>query len=347
MTSLESVSPPSPICHSKASYDVRASIGDMSLHSLTPTTLTKPQQKRLQEMIRGSMSIRNGKDLNLSKINHDANSDLWVDGMTDDGGSFFTAKGTIKSLKPKLNHNGIEENEEVDEEVLVLVHQPGKSTISKKGHHEQEWTYGETPMPSRVLYLFHPPKPAATGFTASNLNVNAWSWIESARESLERAFWGILMPSVSGVVGVTEKVGNGFVNMINILPSPATLSLEGSVAWQTSSSIQHPTDPKPEISNHKSTYSFSASASLRKEFQQKQKSLYDQETLYTLRLPQCQQDGNELDIGPTAKPLHIRKRAGLPWKDEHKLDDGRHELGWGQNAPPYNMGIGLGMGMRV
>ncbi|WWC65698.1 uncharacterized protein I303_108319 [Kwoniella dejecticola CBS 10117] len=324
-----SIAPP-PSYHSQASYDARISIGDMSLHTVQPTTLTKPQQKRLQEMIRGLMK-------STKSIKNDHSSDPWADGLTDDGGSFFTAKGTIRSLRPKVNDKGIEEDEEVDEEVLILVREPIKSTLSKKTNdgHEQEWSYGETPMPSRVLYLFHPPKGPSTNFLASSVNLIPWTWLESARDRLERAFWGILMPSVSGVVGVTEKVGHSFANIINVLPSPATLQLEGSVAWQTSTSVQHPEDPEPEIKNKSSTYSFSASASLRKEFQAK-KHLYDQETLYTLRIPP-RETGNgddEIDIGPTAKPVHVRKRAAIPW--DH--DDARQDLGWGRNV---NMPIGM------
>ncbi|WVW86732.1 hypothetical protein I302_108786 [Kwoniella bestiolae CBS 10118] len=333
--STSTIVPPS--YHTKASFDARAFLGDMSLDSLTPTTLTKPQQKRLQEIIRGSMKGTKGS----------GSSDPWIDGLTDDGGSFFTAKGTIRTLRPRNDDRTQEGHEEVDEEVLVLVREPGKSTISmhSDSNHEREWTYGETPMPSRVLYLFHPPKPLKTSYVPTNLALNPWAWVESARESLERAFWGILMPSVSGVVGVTEKVGDGFANMINILPSPATLSLEGSVAWSTSSSIQRPEDPKPEIKRRSSTYSFSASASLRKEFQAKN-HLYDQDTLYTLRMPP-KFDGigggeEGIDIGPTAKPVHVRKRAGIPWNDTRMADDGRHELGWGRNT-----GMGMGFGMRV
>ncbi|WWC95551.1 hypothetical protein V866_002416 [Kwoniella sp. B9012] len=343
MSESSSVVPP-PSYHSRPapSYDARISLGDMSLHSLTPTTLTKPQQKRLQEMIRGSM-ISTKED----KIH---SSDPWVDGLTDDGGSFFTAKGTIRSLKPKKNDKGQdqEEHEEVDEDILVLVRQPGKgeSTMSQQSNHEREWTYGETPMPSRVLYLFHPPKSPQAKYIPTNVSLNPWAWVEAARESLERAFWGILMPSVSGVVGVTEKVGHGFANMIHILPSPATLSLEGSVAWSTSSTVQRPEDPKPEIKRRNSTYSFSASASLRKEFQAK-RHLYDQETLYTLRMPPTEareQNGEGgIDIGPTAKPVHVKKRAGIPWNDTKMVDDGRHELGWGRNG----VNMGMGMGMRV
>ncbi|WWC73519.1 uncharacterized protein I206_107490 [Kwoniella pini CBS 10737] len=318
---------PPPSYDSRASHDDRITIGDMSLHTLQPTILTKPQQKRVQEMIRGSM--RSTKDENTP-------SDPWIDGLTDDGGSFFTAKGTIRSLRPKKNHKGIEEDEEIVEEVLVLVRQTNEATISKKANHDQEWSYGETPMPSRVLYLFHPPKAPTAEFFPSNVNLNPWTWLESARESLERAFWGILMPSVSGVVGVTEKVGNSFANIVNILPSPATLQLEGSIAWQTSTSVQHPEDPKPEINNKSSTYSFSASASLRKEYQAKQ-HFYDQETIYTLRMPSTEPSiKGEIDIEPTAKPVRIRKRAAIPWNH----DDDRQELGWGRN-------INMPIGMRV
>ncbi|WRT69519.1 uncharacterized protein IL334_006505 [Kwoniella shivajii] len=319
---------PQPPSHrSDVIYDTRILVGDVSLHSVVPTTLTKPQQQRLKSIIRESMKGDHNSG-NIKQV-----SDVWIDGMTDDGGSFFTAKGTIKSIAPKSN--GQAGKDETEEEVLVLVHEPRHVTPTA---HQQEWSYGETPAPSRVLYLFHPPKPPSASYVSTNLNLNAWEWVESAMESLERAFWGILMPSVSGVVGVTEKVGNGFANIINILPSPATLSLEGTVAWETSTSIQNPTDPKPKKEDHKSTYNFSATASLRKEFQAK-KHLYDQETIYTLRMPPNAVNGDRLDIGPTAKPVHVRKRSAIPqWNDN--VDDGRHDLGLGR-------AVGMGIGMRV
>lgn len=59
-----------------------------------------------------------------------------------------------------------------------------------------------------------------------------------------------------------------------------------------------------------------------------QARLYADETIYTLRLPK--ESVQALDLGNTAKPVMIRKRAGIPaW--EGKEDKG---LGWGREVAP-------------
>ncbi|WVF68574.1 hypothetical protein IAT40_003343 [Kwoniella sp. CBS 6097] len=378
----------------------------MSLHTLTPATLSRSQQQRLIQLVQGSIRSkrRPGDD------GHPAGdgSEHWrrLVSTDDNEGSFFTARGTVRSIKARPDGHGHEGDghEEVEEkEVLVLVHergQPSSEQISSvqttPASHSQEWSYGESPYPSRVLYLFHPPSSTSNNETslinplslsltslsgAGNINLDAWSWFDSAKMSLERAFWGILMPSVSGVVGVSEKVTSGLASFITLLPIPATLAIEGSVAWQASTSIKTEAEDIPRTWARDATYRFQASASLRGSPVSSPHSspskpraalpgidppsgqgspvvpytprLYDQETLYTLRFPPTTVNNDiaaagapDLGLGPTMKPVHVRKRASLPWHSEqHKgWDDGKHELGLGM-AP--SGGMGLGIGMRV
>lgn len=59
-----------------------------------------------------------------------------------------------------------------------------------------------------------------------------------------------------------------------------------------------------------------------------QPRLYADETVYTLRLPE--ESVKTLDLGNTARPIMVRKRAGIPaW-------DGKEEggMGWGREAAP-------------
>ncbi|OCF37157.1 hypothetical protein I316_01064 [Kwoniella heveanensis BCC8398] len=406
----------------------------MSLHTLTPATLSKSQQQRLIQLVQGS--IRSTKHRDSCDVGRGTaqGSEHWrrLISTDDNEGSFFTARGTVRSVKPKqdaVDHQDGGEEEVEEQEVLVLVHDRGQSAASyvsvfpvqlelryvdsilarfscsqskdvtpirtPPATHLQEWSYGESPGPSRVLYLFHPPSsttnnepnfinPLSLCLTSlsgvGSINLDAWSWLDSARESLERAFWGILMPSVSGVVGVSEKVSSGLASFITLLPIPATLAIEGSVAWQASTSVKTEAEDIPRTWARDATYKFQASASLRgspvssppsspsklhaavpgiglpspgdnKSMVQYTPRLYDQETLYTLRLPPTpvSNDGTggpDLELGPTMKPIHVKKRASLPWHTEqHKAwDDGKHELGLGM-AP--GGGMGLGMGMRV
>ncbi|WVQ96122.1 hypothetical protein IAU59_003224 [Kwoniella sp. CBS 9459] len=386
----------------------------MSLHTLTPGTLSKAQQQRLVQLVQGSIRAKSqhGADIGAHGDNDLAGpaSGNWrrLVSTDDNEGSFFTARGTVRSIKPKsADHAHDDQGEEVEEkEVLVLVHERGQSTSNQMSStsntpasHSQEWSYGESPYPSRVLYLFHPPSSSATNNETSlinplslsltslsgagNVNLDAWSWLDSAKESLECAFWGILMPSVSGVMGVSEKVSSGLATFITLLPVPATLAIEGSVAWQASTSVKTEAEEIPRTWARDATYKFRASASLRgspvssphssptkhraalpgigigngsadhppNPMMKYTPRLYDQETLYTLRFAPTpalngENVGPDSGLGPTMKPVHVKKRASLPWHSEQQRgwDDGKREIGLGM-AP--GGGMGLGMGMRV
>ncbi|WVR08220.1 hypothetical protein IAU60_005267 [Kwoniella sp. DSM 27419] len=312
----------------------------MSLHNLTPATLSKAQQQRLLQLVSGTIKSRKTA----------SHADTWNRWTDDEGsGSFFTARGTVRSVVPRLREDGLPggAEDEVEQDVLVLVHDRGEQPASPCPSHSSEWSYGESPLPSRVLYLFHPPptRTVRSRLAAGDLHVDPWAWLESARESLERAFWDLLMPSVGGIIGMSEKVSSGLASFITILPIPSNLAIEGSLAWQTTSSIKTAAEDTPRTWARDATYQFQASASLTgspvsslsgsREVKNTGKAvpdrLCDHDTIYTLQLPPglpCPEQPPDLGIGPTLRPVYIRKRAGLPWTGHG--DDGMAGLGLGR-----------------
>nr|XP_031859731.1 uncharacterized protein CI109_004803 [Kwoniella shandongensis]KAA5526803.1 hypothetical protein CI109_004803 [Kwoniella shandongensis] len=287
----------------------------MSLHTirhsaLTPTTLTNAQQKVIHQLIRG----------------HGNTSGSWFGTSTratEDEGSFWTARGTLRSVvAPQVrdadgDDMALEAEVVKEEEVLVLIHELAKRSKPSSQHPifvsddnddsfaatETEtsslWTYGETPMPSRVLYLFHPPpRLSHTPLFSGAITLDPWSWLDKGREQIEKAFWGLIMPSVSGLVGMGEFLGATVPSLMTLNPAQTSLPL---ALGDASSDLDRP-------------------------------HLYSQETIYTLRLPvQSDVEGKEgeINLGPTVRPVLVKKRAGMPtWSDR---DDGmRAEMGWGR-----------------
>ncbi|KAK8849536.1 hypothetical protein IAR55_004870 [Kwoniella newhampshirensis] len=200
----------------------------------------------------------------------------WFGGTTEDEGSFWTARGTLRSVIASQLKEGTETREMIEEqEVLVLVHEtfkPKKSShpifVSEEDDdvaesEDSQWTYGETPFPSRVLYLFHtPPGPRSAPMFTGAINVDPWSWLEKGREQMEKAFWGLIMPSVSGLMGVGQFLGTTVPTLMTLIPANATLTITSNemgsrLIRDTSSSLSVQKTPR----------------------------LYAQETIYTLRLP--------------------------------------------------------------
>lgn len=63
----------------------------------------------------------------------------------------------------------------------------------------------------------HPPSPSQP--TPLNLQerleslfeVDSWTLLETAKEGMEGAFWGFLMPSISGIKGIGQMIGKSVV----------------------------------------------------------------------------------------------------------------------------------------
>lgn len=66
----------------------------------------------------------------------------------------------------------------------------------------------ETPFPSRVLRLYHPPKElrGVQHSIYKFFEVDSWELLASAKEGMERAFWGLIMPSIAGLRGIGDTV---------------------------------------------------------------------------------------------------------------------------------------------
>ena len=66
----------------------------------------------------------------------------------------------------------------------------------------------ETPFPSRVLRLYHPPKEerGIQHRLDRFFEVDSWELLASAKQGVERAFWGLIMPSIAGLKGLGDTV---------------------------------------------------------------------------------------------------------------------------------------------
>ncbi|ODO06973.1 hypothetical protein I350_04336 [Cryptococcus amylolentus CBS 6273] len=289
---------------SRRSEPDRESLSDLSLHTLRRTALTKAQQQRVQELIgsggHGRMIAGEGLPGRTSEV--------------DDDAKYWTARGTLRSVLPGSDEGvqgrASEETSRAaieEREVLVLVHEPNSIT-------GPDGRSGQTPseagtLPSRFLYIFHPPDPPSMSGSANSSSyplglqwdeLNPWEWIETAKNELEKAFWGVLMPGVKGLVDMGEAVAS-----IPALLSPGT---EHALGLQ---------------SDRQSADATAGSHNPHR---------YAQETVYTMRIPQ-QNARDSLDLGPTLRPVLIKKRSSIPtWEDGRDSD----HRGWGRD--PMAMG---------
>lgn len=53
--------------------------------------------------------------------------------------------------------------------------------------------------------------------------LNSWAILDSAKNGVERAFWGLVMPSIAGIKGMSETVGD----MIGRCATESSLRSEG------------------------------------------------------------------------------------------------------------------------
>ena len=71
----------------------------------------------------------------------------------------------------------------------------------------------DTPFPSRILRLHHPtsrPQTSAPGLQErldSFFQIDGRALFESAKGGIEKAFWGFLMPSITGIKGIGDLIG--------------------------------------------------------------------------------------------------------------------------------------------
>ncbi|WVQ79344.1 hypothetical protein IAT38_001441 [Cryptococcus sp. DSM 104549] len=295
----------------------RLSTSDLSLHTLRRTTLTRNQPRRVQQLVHADGG---GGEVPVG---------VGAGGEVEEDASFWTARGTLRSVVPIDPEEGAEgESAGVGEggrvrtrveehEVLVLVHEPNPSSTAPPLPGQPLPSPSSTsPLPSRFLYLFHPPEPPTSnsaggstttiplshlGLGLDDVSVDPWEWVEEAKGAMERAFWGLLMPSVSGLVGMGEVVSS----LISTPPAPTSTST-------TPATTASPSHHRPH--------------------------LYSEETIYTLRMPSpAQLDGDAasgLDLGPTLRPVLVKKRSAMPsWTDRGGIDN----YGWG--GDPMDMGV--------
>ncbi|WVQ75102.1 hypothetical protein IAR50_004711 [Cryptococcus sp. DSM 104548] len=259
---------------SRRSEPDRQSLSDLSLHTIQRTTLSPAQQKRIQELVGSGAHTGEGLPRRASEVEDDA--------------KYWTARGTLKSVVPGLadeegqesTGEGARDGPMEEREVLVLVHEPNSTT-------GPDGLPGQTPseagtLPSRFLYIFHPPDPPSPTASAAGSSlpfglkwdeVDPWKWIETAKNEFEKAFWGILMPGMKGLVEMGEAVAS----------IPALLSSDSEHALELRS------DGRPA------------------------------DMVFGSQNPPGRQ--RQLDLGPTLPPVTVEKCSSMPsWEDRRDID---------------------------
>lgn len=220
----------------EASFDPRLSSSDLSLRTLPAyTTLPKDEEQSLTYA-----SIMADK---LSRQLFGRNRASRVDSTDGDGASFVTAQGTIRGTLRSVAPDGTAREEEVmvwigPAAVGLVLHAnicdwtdkqaaASRSSTPSAISTAQTIVYpdaDETPLPSRVLLLHHPNRSIAPqglqGRIDQFFEVDSWTILGSAKEGVERAFWGLVMPSIAGIKGLSDTVGDMIGRCAGVLSCP-------------------------------------------------------------------------------------------------------------------------------
>ncbi|KAK4685158.1 hypothetical protein P7C73_g4997, partial [Tremellales sp. Uapishka_1] len=203
----------------EASFEYRLSAHDLSLHTL-------PLQHG------GLRSLEN--DAQVERRMRSS----WV---TEDDSAFWTARGTLRGSHLRIgdeilipvgdsamdrepvdtSHERDNVEEEEEREVIVVwrreafqtpIKRPPTTTSSPTSDLSDE-----SPPPPRILYIFHPPPdPAAQQSVGAPLD--PWRFLTVAQDQLEKSFWRLIMPSISGLVGMGESLAEVFGGVPEDLP---------------------------------------------------------------------------------------------------------------------------------
>ncbi|KAI9632983.1 uncharacterized protein MKK02DRAFT_40363 [Dioszegia hungarica] len=312
-------------------YSYRLSISDLSLRTFAgaPSTITEQGGTSLPTAAEGG-----GGGTPAERIQRGMRSS-W---MTDDA-SFWTARGTLRFEGPVG-----EEGSGKDREVVVAyvktdtplndlfppyipsprIPRTPRTTVphsTLRTHSSTLTTSTDSPFPSRILHLFPRlstlPRGGSGGVAGSGLpssvtqgiswpsaiDMDPASLAAAASSHAEAAFWRLVMPGISGVYGWTGVLGQAYEQLTAYLPLPSL---------QTST----------QTSNAPLLIDSSVPGSAHTP------GLYSDETIYTLRMPPpTGTEGDGPDLGPTIRPVWVKKRAALPVFEDKQEGWGRENRG--------------------
>lgn len=305
----------------RPTYTFRLSIDDMSLRTLPLAELPSSIPGRASSIVPsvyhtadGLESVGTWRTTGTFPTTPVGLDDRRLSGLTvgTEDGSFFTARGTMRSWIEGLCEDDAAETEDV----VVVWHTPravprspsdaegvtgsdGDTTLvepSAPVSPRWEWKHrlatdtvrsdDTTPLPSRVLYILHPPpRPRTPSPAASTSSVQPLALLMHGRVQAEKAFWRMFLPPLAGLMHMTQSLSGTMSSLADYVSF--------SMSSLTSADGKLPSErPVPRT--------------------------YACETVYTLRMPIPDEDScTMLDLENTVRPALVRKRAGMPtWSDD-------------------------------